>query len=523
MFNLVVAAVILIFQLAISTNSSATNCWKVVQYLCLSCFLHSYASYNDNCTIGNEACNKNSFKGINNLQLENCMFAESINIANCTNITISNITIENSRETGLVLINNTGNIIIENSTFRNNGQSYTESSTIDSMSELEEIGGGGGLQILIGGDVRNSSVTIKDCVFANNTANASGGGLLVIIRPNAQENNVHIINSNFTDNKCEQCAGGGLQIGYVTRHSEEVMENSIYVQDCIFSDNSALYGGGTAVFANKGSLNFSESNKLEFINCLWTENTAKLGLSVDIAIAPWETFTRAGLFPSPVFTSCTFSMHKDTTDARSPKSVLSVTGFRVDFRGTTSFRENEATALEATSAELNFAANSNFEFIKNQGVNGGAIKLNGLTVMFIQDNSTFKFEKNTANRGGAIYVESYKHSLIPSQSCFIQYKPPDDKQRLPSNVSFIFINNTANYTDTNNCDPNYCKYSGDSVFATSITSCLRNCLKLLNNAHSNTATDALKCLGTFSFDKPSQETFFHCSKSFQVLRDTTSK
>ena len=74
-------------------------------------------------------------------------------------------------------------------------------------------------------------------------------------------------------------------IGYVIHNkSEEVMDNSFHVQDCTFSNYRALYGGGTGIFANQGSQEFSEGSKLEFINCSWTNNTANLGMAVDIPI-----------------------------------------------------------------------------------------------------------------------------------------------------------------------------------------------------------------------------------------------
>ena len=479
-----------------------------------------------------------SFRNISNLTLENLVirncydpkFDGGIRIVDCIDVTLKNITVEKSWGTGLILENNMGQVIIDNCIFQNNGlgsrkyQSryalrYYTSSRYNQYDDLHIFGGGGGMQVLIGssagGSVNNSSTIINSCMFLNNNAR-SGGGLFVVIQSRAQGNNVIIQNSNFTGNSCPDGGGGGLEIIYASENkTDTVINNILIVYDCKITNNVAVYGGGTALSSTLGSYAFS-LNRVEFTRCSWSNNLAELGMAVDIAIAPWETFTRAGLFPSPVFTDCTFSNHKQPTNVRRPKCALSVTGFRLEFRGNISFRENSVTALEATSAELKFTVNSNVEFIKNQGVNGGAIKLSGLSVMLIQDNSIFIFEENTADVGGALYVESYKHSLIPSESCFIQYKPLGDEQRSPQNVFFMFINNTAGPTDELGHYTDAI-YRGDSVYATTIAPCLGKCLKS-SRSYLN-VSDALTCIGNFSFVKPSKRhvsTAAHHFKHFET-------
>ena len=566
MSSLVAAAAIFFFWLVLSSliddgHSYIPNCWntseltwsnssngsygdntKIVFALHLTPENISIANHSDICITGVIECSnavKIIFMNINNLHLENLQirncyvptFAGGVYITHCTNVTIKNIAIEDSRGTGLVLEDNAGSIIIENSTFQSNGRDYTQDSVhnhIESMYNLEKFEGkGGGLQVLIGGNVCNSSVTIKDCLFMNNSALLNGGGLLVIIQRRASGNTIDIINSNFVDNECHN-GGGGLQIGYVIHKSEEAMDNSIHVQDCTFSNNRALYGGGTAIFANQGSQEFSEGNRLEFTNCSWTNNIAELGMAVDIAIVPWETFKRVGLFPSPVFTDCTFINHEVNTVVRltKPKNVISVTGFMLEFRGKTTFQQNKATAIEATSTELDFAVNSSAKFTNNQGMFGGAMKLNGLTVMTVRDNSEFVFEKNTADFGGAIYVESYKHSLIPSKSCFIQYNgshaEKSNEQQIPK---FVFNNNiagtkchdTTNYTDTGNLQ---CR--GDSLYATTIEPCLRVCLKQYKSNFNLSIDEALSCIGKFTYDKASEGLLCTAAHHF-ALSKTKSK
>ena len=476
-----------------------------------------------------------NFRNVTNLTLENLVIRfdpdsnGSIHIMDCTDITITNVTIENSREVGLILENNAGEIHIKNCTFQNNGQANRGQSklTYSKYRNLQKLDGGGGLRLLVGGNINCTSVLIQNCKFLNNTA-FSGGGLLIFVQPVSTNTNITIRNSSFTNNNCST-GGGGLLIGYAAAENKAdtnaVRNNNVTAKDCIFENNEALYGGGTAVFSTSGSFKFSQ-NKVKFINCNWTTNYAKLGMAVDIAIAPWETYTKVGLFPSPVFIDCTFSKHSLSTIIRKRNSVLSVTRFQLVFGGNTNFGENNVTALVATSAELKFTANSNVEFIKNQGVNGGAIKLSGLSVIFVQNNSTFHFEENKADFGGAIYVESYEHSLTPSESCFIQYKPlaTGDEQQSPNNVSFFFKDNVAGYKESIDylqdqyyTDPNNSNYRGNSVWATTIAPCLGQCLKSLSTNLYVNISNAFSCIGNFSFENPNKRHISTAAHHFRHL------
>ena len=433
---------------------------------------------------------------LKNLQIRNCYDTQlegSISVVNCTNVSIKNITIENSNGTGLVLNHNMGEILIENCTLQHNGLYYTEKrSRHPSSSDLDttyRYKGGGGLKVLI--EEKSLNVTIKDCNFFNNSA-FSGGGMLVVINFRGDGSTVLIQNNHFIGNKCDK-GGGGLRIGYNLDDRpgwKKIKKNGISIQNCTFFQNKAVYGGGTAVFSVLGPPRFSDKSKIKFVHCLWTNNTAKLGMAVDISIAPWKTLTRAGLFPSPVLKNCVFSQHNYT---QSPRSVLSVVGFSLKFQEKTVFIDNNVTAIEATSAVLKFGKNSTTRFVNNKGIHGGAMRLKGSTVMFIQANSAFLFKGNKASvSGGAIYVESFDaHSILSSKSCFIQYKGGQE----PHNVSFVFANNRAGITNDNENI-----YGGDSVYTTTLRPCLESCTKNLTNVLIP-VTEALRCIGDFTFDK----------------------
>ncbi len=123
------------------------------------------------------------------------------------------------------------------------------------------------------------------------------------------------------------------------------------------------------------------------------------------------------------------------------RGILVVTKFRLEFKNRIVFCQNLGSAIEATSATLNFQSNSNVQFIENNGLHGAAMNLKASTEVFIRDNSFFLFKNNTATySGGAIYVEySDKHSFFISKSCFFRYVGGEE----PKNITFVFKKNFA--------------------------------------------------------------------------------
>ena len=449
-----------------------------------------------NCTSGNAGL---LFTRITNLLLEsliirNCgvkvhgddgLQLASVQIVEGKKVTIMNVTIENGTGTGLSLVNIKGAVMIENCIFRHNlyyvDRMYRAGNTI--YNDFTQRGGG--MQIILGSQIIkkhcNSTYSIQGCQFLYNYA-SSGGGLFVMIS-HANNNCVIIENSTFTENRCQN-GGGGVQFGYaVPRHrfSQKVKANLIIFQNCMFKGNAAGYGGGASIFS---SLHLKNMIKLE--DCLWTRNTAtKHGMALDIATAPWETYNRADDFPNltPTFRCCSFTNHTHSAFLSSPKSVFTVTRYQVTFEGEILFERNNGTAIEATSAELNFAKQSNVKFINNQGIDGGALRLKGVSMMIVQKYSTILFWKNRAVKsGGAIYVDSSDRLSEPF--CFIKTKS------IKNQTFFIFKDNTAGFENS--------RQRGDSIYASSILPCLERCSH--DFLYNVSVPEALECMGNFVFE-----------------------
>ncbi len=412
----------------------------------------------------------------------------SVKIMNGSNVTVRNVIIENGTGTGLSLVNVGGNVTVEDCTFRYNKYYINRMYRVTDARNKDFVQRGGGMHVITN-DLSNSTYRIWRCNFTSNFA-FSGGGLFIVIKHAARFISMTIKDSHFVENKCEN-GGGGVQFGYVVTefwHPYQIMNNSILFQLCVFKGNEAGYGGGTAIFSSLGSREFSY-NHIQLNNCTWSRNIAAgLGMAVDVAIAPWERFTKNSLdFPKPRFKFCNFTKHSHSS-INSLVSIFTVTGFEIKFNRSILFEDNNGTAIEATSSVLNFKATT-AKFINNRGINGGAIRLKGLSVIVVRDNSHFVFSGNSAvERGGAIYVDS---SDRYSSSCFIENKKKYIK------AFFNFLNNTAGYNKSSRFN--------NSIYASSILSCLDQCSHQTSTV---SLKHTLKCIGKFEFNdltNPSQQ------------------
>ena len=464
-----------------------------------------------------------SFEKVSNLRLEslriiNCgvdyktaFRTGGLNIVNCNNVTVTKVTIEMSPRTGLTLVNNTGVVKIEKCTFDRCGQLWKKSKRVITFQPTENSfnefhARGGGMQVLVGRGQGNSFLIISYCQFLHNSA-SHGGGLFLMIQKDALQQKISILKTSFAHNNCHH-GGGGLQIIFNFQDSIHAhVETStnitamIDIQGSTFSSNKANYGGGVSIFSALSPF-LLPPGILTFTKCSWENNLAVLGLAVDITIALDDTYAMQRHLPSPAFNDCKFIKNIDRSLLRlpvivnKPRSAFLVTGFKVEFSGTTVFRHNLGSAIEATSAVLNFQPNSTAHFIENRGIEGAGWNLQATTV-YVHDNSFFLFKNNRATySGGAIFAQyADKHSLFLSHSCFIQHV---GEQSGPKNLTFVFKNNTAaDYSEWS--PPRHLlnlRHRGDSIWVTSLLPCIS---KSLSTKPSHISC-ALQCLGNVTFD-----------------------
>ena len=218
----------------------------------------------------------------------------SVYIINCTDVTIERFSVTNSHGNGVTMLNNRGEIMIEDSTF--------ESS---SMTKSGMTSGGNGLHIELSYcglrnslsdncmNINHSQYRIRRCNFKGNNASdiytnenlfldkdgsldrnlGKGGGMCIVIDGYSTANSIQVEDCNFTANSAKW--GGGLYL-VVQKASQS---NSILFISCSFINNTcdSYVGGGANVGYQSFNNNQPKDNSITFKSCIFESNHAQHG------------------------------------------------------------------------------------------------------------------------------------------------------------------------------------------------------------------------------------------------------
>ena len=332
------------------------------------------------------------------------------------------------------------------------------------------LGQGAGISISFKGTSSHNSITISDCEFYNNSAeHGSGGGVEAILEDYTSKNTLHINACNFTNNSALERSGGALKLGYVIT-TPNVNHNNITVQDTLFANNSAAWGGAVSFFASRFKVDLL--NRMKFINCSWMGNSASFGAAMRVNYEAWDSITD-GIVPNTLLCWCTFINNYITNTAVILKSAnggksrqvlqsgtLDIDSFEITLSKNVSIVGSTGSAIVATSAHINILEDTFLQLMNNSATNGGAIALLGYSVLELHSNSQVIFESNNASeRGGAVYATSpHQPAFILSHRCFISHHSSIDPNKW--NSSLTFSNNKAKY--------------GDAIFTDSLLQCAKH-------------------------------------------------
>lgn len=186
-----------------------------------------------------------------------------------------------------------------------------------------------------------------------------------------------------------------------------------------------------------------------------------------------------------------FDMNNNVKRLGLGRGTLLVAGLKVDFEGTANFTNNEGSAIYAISSILNLETGTEALFIKNTGLNGGAVALIGFSVIWVNEKVEVSMFNNSASVGGAIYHQSIdKHDNLFSHNCFIQKR--SHSNTTTNGVLFNFIDNHAGQSrdDNSSNKPLY----GDSIYATTLLPCFEYC-----NISYNNQSNPFQCIGEFQY------------------------
>ena len=326
---------------------------------------------------------------------------------------------------------------------------------------------GAGISISFKGTSSRNSITIFNCVFYNNSAEQeSGGGVEAILEDYASKNTLHINACKFTNNSALERSGGALKLGYVIT-TPNVNHNNITVQDTLFVNNSAAWGGAVSFFASRFKVDLL--NRMEFINCSWIGNTASVGAAMHVNDEVWDSIAD-GIVPTTLLCSCKFINNYITNTPAILKGpnggifqqvlqsgTLDIDSFEITLSKNVSIVGSTGSAIVATSAHINVLEDTVLRFVNNSATNGGAMALLGHSVLELHSNSQVIFESNYASeRGGAVYALQPAFTL--SHRCFISYHSSIDPNKW--NSSLTFSNNKARY--------------GDAIFTDSLLQCAKH-------------------------------------------------
>ena len=350
-------------------------------------------------------------------------------------------------------------INILNCTFRSNKAyrhySYLRKIVNDGIHSFD-FGRGGGISIILKGHASNNDILLKHCSILQNYAHL-GGGFYVSFHDTTSNNIVSIEDSEISGNENYDVdknakgyhwdvdgGGGGGKIIFADLNGIS-KNNLVNITKCEFTNNIAISGGGLWI---ETALNdYSVGNTVSLISSNFIHNTAFLGSGAYLS-SGFKKSTITVFLTSLSFISNNPICSKDTQlFVFLPCSgILYTKSLPIIIKGTMTFSNNTASAIEIHDANLDIWKGCDIEFTGNRSPYGGALALYDCSFITVYSNTSLTFINNTAEvLGGAIYAGSCAGASQPatiSVQCFMRYF---DSTIHPDNwdTMFTFINNTA--------------------------------------------------------------------------------
>ena len=380
--------------------------------------------------------------------------------------------------------NKNSRYLIEDSVFEGNvatNREVTEQSHIVQFrilpgSDGNNAGQGGGLHVIIKGSSSNNTITVRNCHFYNNSA-VWGGGIDAIFLDRATNNTFTVNRCTFENNHAPDRGGGALQLGFYG--AENILHNSIVVQDTEFVNNSAGWGAAVAFFSSRSEKGLNTS--VTFINCVFERNSASIGAAVHLKPEARQSVYE-GRTPTAIFSNCTFTNNRvlytgtflniandDISQHVLESGTIDIESLEIDFVNYVSFTNNRGSAIVANSAQVNVLENTKVEFVNNTATNGGAMALLGFSILELYPGSQVLFDSNNASElGGAVYATSpHQTEFIFSHKCFVSFKGRYFNDPDKWNTTITFAHNSAKY--------------GYAIFTDSVLPCV----KLIGGIYTN--------------------------------------
>lgn len=277
---------------------------------------------------------------------------------------------------------------------------FTENENLQGREDSEEVAGGG-LTFSLGALNSTSHVVISNGHFIGNRA-TRGAGIHINQSGTDSTISVDISGSTFVRNSAS-LQGGGISL---TQDKATVIQCTLNLETSTFSNNSAKWGGGLAVYAEDNTGNIT----VRANGTVWCENTAELGgLGAGFSVKYKNIKRYSNQTESAIvayFHLCHFGSNVINQNLGSVGTVY-LQGSKAEFESTT-FCNNTGSALSVLdSAYAAFSGNT--FFVSNHGTYGAAIHVDENSVLALRSGVFLNFHNNSATvSGGAIYTKFYK-------------------------------------------------------------------------------------------------------------------
>ena len=281
-----------------------------------------------------------------------------------------------------------------------------ESSLVTSIGYI--LGGSGALALALAQLEYGVTVNIASSLFYNNTATFGGGSTITMF---VGTNSTHVVFDDSTFDKSAIAFFNDVrqpENATITNPNSFNRNNTFSVLNSNFTKSVEFFAGSTLlVYSNYFSEVVSNSIRIFIDSCTFSENRATVGSAMAIYENKINSFSpgmQVSIRDSHFINNKVITTNRDSTITVSQSaSTIDIRNVNLTLYGSCSFVDNIGTGMKAESSVI--GVNGNVTFLRNTGINGGALSLVTYSYLIMNRNSSINFVDNVARiGGGAIYV-----------------------------------------------------------------------------------------------------------------------
>ena len=303
-----------------------------------------------------------------------------------------------------------------------------------------QIGGGGGLTLVLTQLSYRVNVTTQSSTFQRNVGRY-GGGAHVTVFKNVIDSSVAFKNCNFVHNGQHDNSrapdiltnGGGLAIlincirplDSQHKHFSHNTKNQVRVLYSNFTENLGFIGGGIYAWSFGAAdtiYGFNDQVILNYESCRFENNSAVYGAALyayEQSLKPTWSGTKVTV--SNLFAQCNSIISRDGSAIRNVQKhsgIIAIHHITITMSGVCVIAHNSETGLYAYQSAIYLIDEITFE--QNIGTFGGAVCLLSYSYLIIRDNTVVNFIENRGRvKGGAFYVDYASGPDYAYRDCFL--------------------------------------------------------------------------------------------------------